>query len=398
MMCIVLFDDPVIRTALLPFTFTRPVADIRIGILTIAEKWQKWLEAEVFYRVEEYLADKYPESSEENTLFINGAVCPNTSLVGAINSLSKGQVLKCGKTVLAGRTSGSAFAKLNSLTTVAYDQQITMLRNSWDIFKYNTAEIKMDFELITKGRVSQKITDPHTVVYGIKNLFVEEGASIRAAIINAEDGPIYIGRNAQIHEGAILKGAFALCEGAYVHIGAKMRGGTTVGPYSKVGGEVSNSVIFGYTNKAHDGFLGNSVIGEWCNMGANTNTSNLKNNYGEVKVWDYDKGGFKNTQEMFCGLMMGDYTKCAINTMFNTGTVVGVSANIFGPGFPKKFVPSFSWGGATGFTTFQKRKVFEVVEKVVKRRGIVFEEKEKLILEYVFKITAPYRVWEKKDN
>lgn len=398
MMNIVLFDEPAIRTSLLPFTFTRSVASIRVGILTIAEKWEKWLNSEISYRTENYLSAKYPKVAGTDNLFINGAVCPNAELTNTINALTIGEVLMKGQEVLAVRTTSNEFSKLDSLKTIEYKEVVIIVHDPWDIYKYNAAEIVIDFDLITKGRTSQKITDPHTIIYGEQNVFIEEGAAIRVAIINAENGPVYIGKNAQVHEGAIIKGAFALCEGSHVNMGAKIRGDTTIGPYSKVGGEVSNSVIFGYTNKGHDGFLGNSVIGEWCNLGADTNTSNLKNNYSDVKTWNYEKGGFKNTGEMFCGLMMADHAKCGINTMFNTGTVVGVGANIFGSGFPRNFIPSFSWGGAAGFTTFQMRKVFEVAEKVMERKEIALDEEEKAIIEHVYKDTAQYRVWENKDN
>jgi UDP-N-acetylglucosamine diphosphorylase/glucosamine-1-phosphate N-acetyltransferase len=398
MMNIVLYDEPAIRASLLPFTFTRPVAGIRIGILTIAEKWQKWFDAQTAFQTEDYLSAKYPTTTTSDNLFINGALCPNAPLKEAIEALSIGEVLKQDGMTLAARTSEDTLGGISSTTTIEYTEAITMVNNPWEIFKYNAAEIKVDYQLLTKGRTSQGISDPHTIVYGAENIFVEEGATIRAAVLNAENGPIYIGKNAQIHEGAIIKGSFALCEGAHVNIGAKIRGDTTVGPFSKVGGEVSNSVIFRNSNKGHEGYLGNSVIGEWCNVGADTNTSNLKNNYADVKIWNYEKGGFKNTGEVFCGLMMGDHAKCGINTMFNTGTVVGVAANIFGSGFPRNFIPSFSWGGAAGFTTFQMRKVYEVAQKVMERRGMNLDEQEKSILAHIFASTAAYRVWEKKDN
>ena len=398
MMNIVLFDEPAIRTSLLPFTFTRPVADIRVGILTIAEKWQKRLNTEVSYRTKDYLSSKYPQVLSTDNLLINGAVCPDATLIVAVQALSEGEVLMREEEVLAARVADNNLPELTSLKTIEYYEEVTVIKNPWDIFKSNAAEIKVDFDFVTKGRASQKITDPHTIVYGIENVFVEEGANIRAAIINAENGPVYIGKDAEVHEGAIIQGAFALCERAHVNMGARIRGDTTIGPTSKVGGEVSNSVIFRNTNKGHDGFLGNSVIGEWCNIGADSNTSNLKNNYADVKIWNYEKGGLKNTGEIFCGLMMGDHAKCGINTMFNTGTVVGVGANIFGSGFPENFVPSFSWGGAAGFTTFQMKKVFEVAEKVMERRGIDFDEKEKAIIEHLFKTTQMYRVWEIKED
>jgi UDP-N-acetylglucosamine diphosphorylase/glucosamine-1-phosphate N-acetyltransferase len=272
-----------------------------------------------------------------------------------------------------------------------------LLQKTWNNFQFNGSEIKKDFELITAGRKSAEINDPYTRVYSSENIFIEEGANIKAAILNAENGPIYIGKNTEIQEGAIIRGPFALCEGSTINMGAKLRGDTTVGPHSKVGGEVSNAVIFGYSNKGHEGFLGNSVIGEWCNLGADTNTSNLKNNYAPVKLWDYTKGGFANTGLQFCGLMMGDHSKCGINTMFNTGTVVGVGSNIFGDGYPRNFIPSFAWGGAAGFSTFQFPKFEEVAIAVMGRRKIAWTPEDKEILSRIFETSASYRIWEKSS-
>lgn len=379
-----LFDSPQIRENLLPFTFTRPVASIRIGILTINEKWQKY-GFEVGFETQDYLSQKFPSFS--SNFRVNGALCPNASLVEAIKSLNSNEQLVAGETVLA--INGSGTKSFN------FHGEFRMIHQPWEIFQYNREQIEADFKLITAGRKSQPITDPHTIVYGEKNIFLEEGASIKAAIINAEHGPVYIGKNAQIHEGAIIHGAFALCESAHVNMGAKIKGDSTIGPFSKVGGEISNAVIFGYSNKGHDGFLGNSVIGEWCNLGADTNTSNLKNNYAHVKLWHYGTQRFAQTGLQFCGLMMGDHAKCGINTMFNTGTVVGVGANVFGAGFPKNFVPSFSWGGASGLITFQVKKFYEVADAVMKRRGIEFSEIEKEIIDKVFELTAQYRTWDK---
>mgnify|MGYP003770785413 CR=1 FL=1 len=383
-MDIALFDSPEIRTQLLPFTFTRPIAAIRVGILTIQEKWA----AHGFtcgYRTEQYLREKFGDIGTD--LIVNGAVCPNQELISAIKELRAGQELVSGELTLAKNSDGDE--------RIEFFGEFTQIKNTWDIFKYNRKQIETDFQVLTKGRTSTKVPDPHTIVYGEENLFIEEGASIKAAIINAENGPVYIGKNTYIHEGAIINGAFALCEGAHVNMSAKIKGDTTIGPYSKVGGEVSNSVIFGYSNKGHDGFLGNSVIGEWCNLGADTNTSNLKNNYAEVKLWDYASGRFANTGLQFCGLMMGDHSKCGINTMFNTGTVTGVGANIFGAGFPRNFIPSFSWGGAQGFTTYQLRKFADVAEAVMKRRGLSYDNVEKGIIQEVFDLTAQYRIWDK---
>jgi UDP-N-acetylglucosamine diphosphorylase/glucosamine-1-phosphate N-acetyltransferase len=379
-----LFDSQQIRENLLPFTFTRPVACIRIGILTISEKWQKY-GFEVGFETQDYLSQKFPSLTA--IIKVNGALCPNASVVEAIKSLNSNEQLIAGETVLAINGSGAK--------SVTYHGEFRMIHQSWEIFQYNREQIEADFKLITTGRKSQPITDPHTIVYGEKNIFLEEGASIKAAIINAEHGPVYIGKNAHVHEGAIIHGAFALCESAHVNMGAKIKGDSTIGPFSKVGGEVSNAVIFGYSNKGHDGFLGNSVIGEWCNLGADTNTSNLKNNYAPVKLWSYSTQRFAQTGLQFCGLMMGDHAKCSINTMFNTGTVVGVGANLFGAGFPKNFVPSFSWGGASGLITFQVIKFYEVAEAVMKRRGIEFSDVEKQIIDKVFELTAQYRNWDK---
>jgi len=395
-MNVILFDDTQVRDALLPLTFTRPVSEIRVGILTITEKWEKHLGEDVSFHTQEYLKDKYPLIKKEKNLLINGAVCPDSDLADAIKGLRDNEVLFKQGFMIASASAGTDIKALANKKHVEYPAAVSIINEPWHIFKNNAQEIKKDFDLITKDRASASITDPHTIVYGSENLFIEEGAKVKAAIINAENGPVYIGKNAQVHPGAIINGAFALCEGSHVNMGAKIKGDSTIGPYSKVGGEVSNSVIFGYSNKGHDGFLGNSVLGEWCNLGADTNTSNLKNNYGSVKIWDYKKNRFKDTGETFCGLIMGDHSKCGINTMFNTGTVVGVSSNIFGSGFPRNFIPSFSWGGANGFSTYQLRKVREVAERVMARRNMVYDDIEHNILEDIFKITAEYRVWDKK--
>ena len=386
-MDITLFDKATLRNDLLPFTFTRPVADIRIGILKISEKWEQY-GFTISYETEPYLQEKFDASL--SNLKVLGGLCPDPTLVSAIKNLKSGEKLVKADEVLAVNGQGEK--------EVVYEGEVFVVRQLWDIFRNNADQIRADFQLLTAGRKSQPIRDPHTILYGAEQIFVEEGAKVRAAILNAENGPIYIGKNTEVHEGAIIKGAFALGEGAHVNTGAKIKGDTTVGPFSKVGGEVSNSVIFGYSNKGHDGFLGNSVIGEWCNLGADTNTSNLKNNYAPVKLWNYAKEGFANTGLQFCGLMMGDHSKCGINTMFNTGTVVGVGANIFGSGFPRNFVPSFSWGGAAGLITFQPRKFYDVATSVMSRRSKEFDEKEKQVIDHIYELTKSYRVWENKAS
>ncbi len=395
-MNIILFDDPTIRVDLLPLTFTRPVASIRIGILTIAEKWAKYLSNSPSFSTEEYLSKKFPCNLTADNYWINGAVCPDAQLVKAITSLKPHEELVKDSRVIALRTPEDEIPEVISGTVREYSENLTIIDHVWKIFQLNGAQIREDFKLVTKNRKSAGINDKHTRTYSEENIFVEEGASIRAAVLNAENGPIYIGKNTHIHEGALIRGSFALCEGSHVNMGAKVRGDTTVGPFSKIGGEVSNTVLFGYSNKAHDGFLGNSVIGEWCNLGADTNTSNLKNNYEPIKIWNYAKGGFKDTGLMFCGLIMGDHSKCGINMMFNTGTVVGVSANIFGDGYPRTFIPSFAWGGASGFATFQLNKALETATKAMERRNLLVDESDKEILKHIFEQSSKQRAWETK--
>jgi UDP-N-acetylglucosamine diphosphorylase/glucosamine-1-phosphate N-acetyltransferase len=395
-MNLVLFDDPATRINLLPFTYTRPISKIRIGILTINEKWEKRLEATASFLTEFYLQKKFPAKAATDNVFINAAWCPDDNAINHVNTLKQGDILVHDNTILAWKSSDMALPDLGKAVPKVYTGEITLINQPWKIFQHNAAQIKADFTLITKGRKSAGIQDKHTIVYNEQNIFVEEGVHIRAAVLNAEDGPIYLGKNSIVQEGALIKGTFALCEGSTISMGAKIKGDSTVGPHSKVGGEVSNSVMFGYSNKGHDGFIGNTVIGEWCNLGADTNTSNLKNNYENVKLWSYAKGGFADTGLQFCGLMMGDHSKCGINTMFNTGTVVGVSANIFGDGFPRNFIPSFAWGGASGFTTFQVKKAFETAEKVMDRRKVKLDDVEKEILTKVFELSAGNRIWEKK--
>lgn len=396
---LILFDDPTIRGSLLPFTFTRPVADIRVGILKISEKWEKYTGHSAGFFTQEYLSAKFSKKNSP-ALFINGALLPDPQVWNAIRSLQSGEALWKGNVLLALQMDkpelfGIEIAK--NKYPVAYEGEVVLIQKTWHIFQFNAAEIKKDYDLITADRISQPVGDSPTIVYAPENIFIEAGAKIKAAVLNAEGGPIYIGKNTEIQEGSLIRGPFALCEGSTVNMGAKLRGDTTVGPYSKVGGEISNSVIFGYSNKGHEGFLGNSVIGEWCNLGADTNTSNLKNNYAPVKLWDYTKGGFANTGLQFCGLMMGDHSKCGINTMFNTGTVVGVGANIFGDGYPRNFIPSFAWGGASGFSTFQVSKFDEVATAVMKRRGLTYGQADKEIIEKVFDLTRHYRIWDKES-
>ncbi len=386
----ILFDGDV-RNALLPFTYTKPVADIRIGILTIREKWEKHLGLTTTTVTEAYLEEKYPMVEMEENVLLNASFLPTKPLIEMVKNLTKNQAIFKGEDVIAFFTVDSQEeVDFSSYEQIEFDEQIIQIKNTWDIFSLNDKAIRSDFDLITDGRDSEPI--PETVnCINRKDIFIEEGAKLTYAILNASTGPIYIGKNAEVMEGVVVRGALAMCENSVLKLGAKIYGATTLGPHCKVGGEVNNSVLMGYSSKGHDGFLGNSVLGEWCNLGADTNNSNLKNNYAEVKLWSYETGRFAKTGLQFCGLMMGDHSKCGINTMFNTGTVVGVSANIFGSGFPRNFVPSFSWGGASGFTEYKTSKVFEVAEVVMKRRNITFDEKEKKILEHVFEETKKNR-------
>lgn len=386
----ILFDGDV-RTALLPFTYTKPVADIRVGILTIREKWEKHLGLTTTTVTEEYLEEKYPMVELEENVLLNASFLPTDKLVDMVRALTKKQAIFKGEDVIAFYTNDSQDeVNFANYEQIEYQEELLQIRNTWDIFSLNDKAIRADFDLITDGRTSEPIPDTVNCI-NKKDIFIEEGAKLTFATLNASSGPIYIGENAEIMEGVVVRGALAMCENSVLKLGAKIYGATTLGPHCKVGGEVNNSVLMGYSSKGHDGFLGNSVLGEWCNIGADTNNSNLKNNYAEVKLWSYDTGRFAKTGLQFCGLMMGDHSKCGINTMFNTGTVVGVSANIFGSGFPRNFVPSFSWGGASGFTEYKTNKVFEVAKVVMKRRNIEFDEKEQRILSHVFEQTKQYR-------
>jgi len=385
----ILFDGEH-RDALLPFTYTRPVADIRIGILTIREKWELSLGATTTTVTEDYLSDKYPMVEMEQNVMINASYLPSKVLVTQIKNLKENQAIYDGDTMVAFFSLEDQEIDVNSLEVLQSEEPPLKVETTWDIFSKNGAAIQADFNLITAERTSASIPEK-TVAFNPEAIFIEEGAKLPLCVLNATDGPIYIGKNSEIMEGSMVRGPFALCEGSTLKMGTKIYGPTTVGPHSKVGGEVNNSVFFGYANKAHDGFLGNSVIGEWCNLGADTNNSNLKNNYAEVRLWSYETENFAKTGLQFCGLMMGDHSKCGINTMFNTGTVVGVSANIFGSGFPRNFIPSFSWGGSKGFTTYLTSKALEVAEVVMKRREMEFTAQESAILEHVFKRSATYR-------
>ncbi len=386
----ILFDGTV-RTALLPFTFTRPVADIRVGILTIREKWEKYLGNTTTTITEDYLSEKYPMVEMPENVLINASFLPNQDLVDMVKALKENEAVFYEDEVIAFFSKETQAAiDFSKYTQIAFKGNVLRIENTWDIFSKNGEALQADFDFITAGRKSAPISDTNSLI-NADNIFLEEGASVEYSILNATDGPIYLGKNSEIWEGSLVRGALALCDNAVVKMGGKIYGATTIGPHSKVCGEISNSVIFGYSSKGHEGYLGNAVLGEWCNIGADSNNSNLKNNYAKVRIWNYATETFDQTGLQFCGLMMGDHSKTAINTMFNTGTVIGVNCNIYVPGFPRNFVPSFSWGGASGFTTYMPKRAFEAAKVMMARRHVAFDEQEAKILEHVFELTKKWR-------
>jgi len=390
-MNVILFDQHACRQNLLPLTYTRPVSEIRIGILTIKEKWDFWLKTSCSYLTESFLSNKFPLIKKENSLCINSNICPDINLLQALSNLETGNALVKNNKLIAFVGSIDDLHDTGTLNKSEFTSPLFEINNVWDIFQKNGEAINADFEIVTSGKKSQPISSTVTVIGKKDLIFIEEGAKAEACILNTSGGPIYVGKHAEIMEGSAIRGPFALCEHSTLKMNSKVYGPTTIGPQCKIGGEVSNCVIFGFSNKAHDGFIGNSVIGEWCNLGADTNSSNLKNNYGNVKIFNYVKNSSVDSGLTFCGLIMGDHCKSGINTMFNTGTVVGVGANIFGGGFPATHIPAFSWGGSEGFETYRLEKLFETAEKVFERRGLKFEQSEKDILTKVFEFTAEYR-------
>lgn len=389
----ILIDDKKVWQQLLPLTYTRPVSEIRVGILTIREKWEKHLKVKASYQTEVYLSGKFQFSATKgDSLFINSCVIPDDKLIAKIKKLKSGQGLKQDNKWIAYKSEAINFNANTVLqNSEVYSNSLVLIEHVWDIFKKNGEAIHLDFSLLTKGRKSQVLSKSNTVIGKRNQIFLEKGAKAEAAIFNTTSGPIYIGKNAEVMEGSVIRGPFSLGEESALKLSCKVYGPTTIGPHSKVGGEVNNSVIFGYSNKAHDGFLGNSVLGEWCNLGADTNNSNLKNNYGNVKLHSYATGKNEDTGLQFCGLIMGDHSKSGINTMFNTGTVVGVGANIFGGGFPPTHIPSFTWGGAEGMETYRLDKMFETAQRVFERRHLNLEAEDKKILEHIFETTSGLR-------
>lgn len=399
---LILFD-PDTRDQLLPLTYTRPVCALRVGIMTIHEKWEKWLDGKASYITQDYLSDKFPIVISQDNFVINGAVLPDAHICSLIEGLKNNQALLKDGELIAARLDEKQFYNLMEDNDIEElegfeldeDSKLLIINHLWDIFGFNNDALKSDFEVLTKGRKSAPLSKTNKFLGDESQLFIEEGAVIECSILNAKTGPIYIGKNAEIMEGCMIRGGMSLGEGSVLKMGAKIYGATTIGPYCRVGGEVNNSVLIGHSNKGHEGYLGNSVLGEWCNMGADSNNSNLKNNYDEVKLWNYTKEGFVKTGVQFLGLIMGDHSKCGINTMFNTGTVVGVSANIFGAGYPRNFIPSFTWGGSGGLETYPFAKAVDTASRVISRRQLEVTDADREILKYIFDFSSRYRTWER---
>ncbi|MGE5355254.1 MAG: GlmU family protein [Deltaproteobacteria bacterium] len=398
-----IFFDSSVWTELLPITFTRPVSKLRIGILSIEEKWKYLMPGDYSFSTQPYLQKKYKLNLTEDNIFINGSVIPDINLIDKIVGLNPNSALMSNDTIIAVRIKSSYKEIIDKIfnshnisgLNIINISNINKLEHLWDIYQKAGQETINDFQLITKGKKSGKISETNTIIGNKNDIFIADGAKVEASVINSSTGPVYIDHDSEIMEGCTIRGPFYLGKHSTLKMGAKIYGATSIGHHCKVGGEVNNSVFLDFSNKAHDGFIGNSVIGEWCNLGADTNNSNLKNNYAKVKLWSYRSLSFENTGEQFCGLFMGDHSKAGINSMFNTGTVVGVSANIFGPGFPRNFIPSFSWGGNHGFITFEIEKALETAEIMMKRRNLELDDTEKEILRQIFLQSSKNRIWEK---
>lgn len=398
---LILFDDEK-RDAFLPLVWTRPVSELRLGINTIREKWERLYNSTASFLTQDYLSAKFPLKITEDNLLINSRYLPNEYLISLLRMLELNQAIMSDNDLVAVRLTKKRLSDViededvESLDGMDIDSALfRYIEKPWQLFLQNGLEIENDMNEIKKKQKTQELPDGNQLIGDAKHLFIEEGVQIQGVTLNTTTGPIYLGKESQVMEGSLIRGPFALLDHGVVKMGAKVYGATTIGPHSKIGGEVNNSVILGYSNKGHDGFLGNSLIGEWCNLGADTNNSNLKNNYGEIKLWSYINKRFEPTGQQFLGLLMGDHSKCGINTMFNTGTVLGVATNVFGGGFPRNFIPSFSWGGSGGYSTHRLEKAAETAQIMMARRQMTFSEEDRRILAHILQVTSPHRSWEK---
>ena len=383
----VLFDGSY-HQKLMPLTLTRPVSDLRVGIFKIHQKWSNFLKSDVSIRTKQYLAKKFNSFNEEAQIGISASLLPNQGLCDVIKDIKENTIImKNGKVLVISplpEHNSEMESKLSKYKLIQYFGEIDIIERPMDIFLLNGLETQKDLEFINKKNLIKSEYGIGNLLIG-DNIYIEDGAKINGSTLNSNEGPIFIHKSSEIMEGSNIRGPFVLMEESIVKMGSKIYGPTTIGPHCKVGGELSNVVFQGFSNKAHDGFIGNSVIGHWCNFGADSNTSNLKNNYGIVKSWNYFSNGFESTETKYCGLIIGDHSKCGINTMFNTGSVVGSFVNIFDSGFPPKFVPSFSWGGKSGFETYKFDKAIEVAKIVMNRRGVELDDQTINIYKHFFK-------------
>lgn len=395
-MKIVLFDHRDDHADLLPLSFTRPICDFRVGITTIREKWNTFCpDDEIHALPVDFLRPRFgqPDDETEEMLFISGTVVPDEDIAARIVSLKKGSAIVCEGKALAFR-GGLKDLEARNFTDV-FEEDLRHLRRVYDVFLMNPSVLVEDFRRITAGRKSQPLSDTNKVLGDLTGsdgnhmIFLEEGAEVEGAILNVKDGPIYVGKDAAIMEGCCVRGPIAFCEHSKARMGAKLYGGSTFGPFVKVGGEIDNSVIFGYSNKAHDGYLGNAVVGEWCNIGAGVNCSNLKNDYSKIRLWNYRLRSFARTDLQFCGPIIGDHTKLGINVMLNTATVIGVGVNIYGSGFPRAFVPSFLEGSANGgFADVPMKRFLTIAERVMARRNVTISDLDRVIFDRIFEYAS----------
>lgn len=374
----ILLVDHAERDHLLPLTFTRPVADIRVGAFTIAEKWEKRFGFDKGYLTQDYLTQVFKSDIGIFNYAVNGSVIPTQDFVDQLEALQNGQSLYKDGVWLATKTENFDLNEVSNTESLEAECEVHRIDRNWKIFQLNDWALREDFDWITQN-LEAEYSLPEGITLIGDQIFVEKGAKVGPSIINSTTGPVYLAKDSEVMEGSMIRGGLALMHGSTLKMGVKIYGATTIGPHSKVGGEVNNCVILGYSNKGHDGFIGNSVIGEWCNLGADTNTSNLKNNYSMVKIFNYALGRSESTQSQFCGLTMGDHSKSGINTMFNTGTVCGIFANVFGSDFPHRRIPDFGWGGAAGFKHYRIADALQVAETVMSRRSVVLTEEWKQV-------------------
>ena len=400
---IILFDSDV-RSHLLPLTYLRPVGELRVGILSIREKWERWMGCKVSFITEDHLAERYHLEVGEENLVINATVLPSLPLCRLLRNMEFGDAYVHQDELIAAKLDRKQLRKLIN------DEEVDMLHplpiegfafhkinGLNDLIRLNAEALESDFHLLTAGRKSQPLSATNCVI-AAERIFVEEGAVVEGAFLNARNGPIYIGAQAEIMEGACLRGPVAVCAHASVRMGAQVYGSSTIGPWCKVGGEVDHSILQGYSNKAHHGFLGHSFVGEWCNIGAGTSVSNLRNDYQEIKLWDYASQRFEPSGSAFCGLFMGDHARLGINMMINSGTSIGLASTLYGPRYPRNFIPPFTEAGPAQIGTHDLEHAVRAMEQMMERRQQSLDIQDRLTIIRLFEETAPLRSWEKQPG